>query len=1077
MMVNSILKFLANVVSRFSKLLVWGVSFIFLIVILIQVGIVAGVFWLNSDNGQAYIKVQVAQATQSTGYNVDFEKVSYAFPQGLGIEGLKLSDAGGLISDMDRVIFRPNLIGLSVRHFGLSMNVDSLTLYRLPDAKPEQAPATEPLALQPFSLPDLYFRSLALNGLNIDTLDIKEAVFGTALRLSPTLTSKITLGDIIGMDLHLKVQNEGVQPPWMPRAISLQGDLNPQSLEMHLNKLVMRNESMNISAQGEANLSAQGRINITAQASVADFSPFAKGVEGGAEMEAVLNGSLNALAASATVKVAMPLLQERGLSDVTLNISDDNLAAAPLGHAVIEARYQDKPIHLSAAFNKVENIISIQSINAHAPDLALNGEVQLNTQTALVSGNIEINAPKMSTYSQMAGVNINGEMVANVTLLSDKGVQGAAVKANIANASYDEITLKNADLSAQLSDVQNPWPDALTLRASELRPANDVVIKTLTSTLTQKDGDLYALALNASGSAAQNFKITGAAQIKGLKQAQISAENIDFTLSSKGSSMAVRGRADMAALDMTLQTSNFNLGSLPVSLPEQMRDLALDAQAQISGPMSLPVIAVKAELTPITVIKGARIKISAEGLYDNNLARLDVSGRGDTVETLNGYAQLSLKFSLNPFVFDMPQSTPLEGRLNISAEARAFAPLLLPVGHKLTGGVNLTGHLAGTVGRPDLTGRADFVNGTYSFASLGLELIDMNMKADLTPEAVHVAALTAADGQSGKLSADGRVSFSDQSKTKLNLKLKDFKLLNSRDVEGTISADLNLQGRTQGYLVSGMVDLGVFDIIIPERFQSKIPQLNVVKKSDLAKSKDQLRDIQLDLKVTANERIFVRGWGLDAEFGGKITVDGTLDDPQLNGEMESKRGRYEEFGRRFDVERAYLRFQGSAPPSPYLDIIASMDAGDIKASVNLGGAVGNPSIKLSSVPALPEDEVMSRILFGENLTKITAFQAIQLKQTLDRFTGKGGGGFNPLGRLRDITGLDDIRIDSDGEGETSVGVGKYLTEGVYLELEKGAGDGSGTAKIQVEVTPSINVESEVGQDAQAGAGVLWKWDY
>ena len=193
--------------------------------------------------------------------------------------------------------------------------------------------------------------------------------------------------------------------------------------------------------------------------------------------------------------------------------------------------------------------------------------------------------------------------------------------------------------------------------------------------------------------------------------------------------------------------------------------------------------------------------------------------------------------------------------------------------------------------------------------------------------------------------------------------------------------------------------------------------------------------------------------------------------------MESKRGRYEEFGRRFDVERAYLRFQGSAPPSPYLDIIASMDAGDIKASVNLGGAVGNPSIKLSSVPALPEDEVMSRILFGENLTKITAFQAIQLKQTLDRFTGKGGGGFNPLGRLRDITGLDDIRIDSDGEGETSVGVGKYLTEGVYLELEKGAGDGSGTAKIQVEVTPSINVESEVGQDAQAGAGVLWKWDY
>jgi translocation and assembly module TamB len=165
------------------------------------------------------------------------------------------------------------------------------------------------------------------------------------------------------------------------------------------------------------------------------------------------------------------------------------------------------------------------------------------------------------------------------------------------------------------------------------------------------------------------------------------------------------------------------------------------------------------------------------------------------------------------------------------------------------------------------------------------------------------------------------------------------------------------------------------------------------------------------------------------------------------------------------------------PPSPYLDIVATTDAEDIDASVNLSGTVNDPEISFSSTPALPEDEVVSRILFGENLQDITPLQAIRLKRTMDRFTGRGGSGLDPLGALRDLAGVDDINVDTDEEGETSVGVGKYLSDDVYLEIDKGAGEDSGAAKLQVEITPDVTVESEVGQDAQAGAGVFWRWDY
>lgn len=253
--------------------------------------------------------------------------------------------------------------------------------------------------------------------------------------------------------------------------------------------------------------------------------------------------------------------------------------------------------------------------------------------------------------------------------------------------------------------------------------------------------------------------------------------------------------------------------------------------------------------------------------------------------------------------------------------------------------------------------------------------------------------------------------------------------------------------------------------------------LNIVKKDDKIIDRKPLDVVRLDLKMIADNQIFVRGWGLDAELGGTIEIDGRLNDPQLNGALQLQRGRYEEFGRSFELERADLRFQGSVPPSPYLDIVATTDADDIKASVNLSGEVGDPTITLSSVPSLPQDEIMSRVLFGRNLQKITPFQAVQLKNTLDRFSGNGGNSFDPLATLRDITGLSDIRVDTDSEGDTSIGVGKYLTDKVYLELETGAGEGADAARVQIEVTPSITVESELGQDAQAGAGVQWRWDY
>ena len=278
--------------------------------------------------------------------------------------------------------------------------------------------------------------------------------------------------------------------------------------------------------------------------------------------------------------------------------------------------------------------------------------------------------------------------------------------------------------------------------------------------------------------------------------------------------------------------------------------------------------------------------------------------------------------------------------------------------------------------------------------------------------------------------------------------------------------------------MSGKITTDKVNVTIPDRFNNAIPKLNIVKKNTKKlTAPDFMKIVKLNLKLVAEKQVFVRGHGLDAEFGGEIKVSGTLAAPLYNGTFKSKRGRYEEFGKRFDLNRALLRFQGAVPPSPYLDILAETNVQDITAQISISGNIEKLVVKLSSASNLPQDEVLSRILFGKNMTKISPFQAVQLTNTLRRFSGKGGSRFEPLSILRKTTGLDDLQVERDEDGEMTIGAGKYITDKVYLEARAGSGQSSSAAKVKIDLTPNIKAESKIGQDSKAGGGIFWQWDY
>jgi autotransporter translocation and assembly factor TamB len=70
-----------------------------------------------------------------------------------------------------------------------------------------------------------------------------------------------------------------------------------------------------------------------------------------------------------------------------------------------------------------------------------------------------------------------------------------------------------------------------------------------------------------------------------------------------------------------------------------------------------------------------------------------------------------------------------------------------------------------------------------------------------------------------------------------------------------------------------------------------------------------------------------------------------------------------------------------------------------------------------------------------------------------------------------------IEIGGRPRQAPAVVAGKYILDGVYLEVEKGIEATKDKASLQVEVAPNVTVGTEVGVDSQGGVSLNWRWDY
>jgi translocation and assembly module TamB len=286
-----------------------------------------------------------------------------------------------------------------------------------------------------------------------------------------------------------------------------------------------------------------------------------------------------------------------------------------------------------------------------------------------------------------------------------------------------------------------------------------------------------------------------------------------------------------------------------------------------------------------------------------------------------------------------------------------------------------------------------------------------------------------------------------------------------------------------GPILGGDIALTKASITVPAKLPTSLRSIDIRHRNAPAAVLRQMEEIKpkqvsgssnpirLELKVRAPNGIFVRGRGIDAELGGELTVAGTAIEPQVSGGFEMRRGRIIILTKRLDFTEGDITFGGGL--IPVLNMSADTTSGSTTITVGVTGMADDPTIAFSSSPALPQDEVLAQLIFGQSMSRLSPLQIAQLADAVSQLAG--GGSTSLLQTLRSNLGVDDLDVNTDATGQTTVSVGRYINNRTYLQVEQG-GEGGAQATINLDVGRGVKLKAGAGTEG-GKAGIFYEKEY
>ncbi|MCT8973506.1 translocation/assembly module TamB domain-containing protein [Microbaculum marinisediminis] len=872
--------------------------------------------------------------------------------------------------------------------------------------------------------------------------------------------------------------------------------------------LVLSGAALRVTADGSADTSS---ADVTAEIDLPDLARLDPQVTGAATVTARLTGSIEDLAVQATAAIDEATAMGQPITGLKLTIDAQDVTGRPSGTLALEGAVDRHPLTGRGRLSSLDNGgADVQGLDLTVGSVRVFGDLSVDG-AGLAQGRLSLKAADLGDLSSLLLTELAGKVDATVDLAVENGVQLASVKGVANGVDAFDVRIGSADVDATVRDPAG----TLTLDADIAAKALDAGGQRIDELkLTAQGGtdentvSLSARALGASldtrgavalvdGNATvtlNSLTLTGGGQTGTLaRPATIRVADggvaiEGFNLTTGGGGVTVDGTAG-ETLDLNVAINALPLSLADIAMPGTGISGTLSGRANLSGPATAPggdfTLKVSALSLPAMREAGVRpADIDASGRLAN--------GRSSIEARITSASAATLKVSGSvPLSADGALDVALKGRIDLAM----LNDMLAASGDRVAGPIDIDMKVTGRADAPDANGTIRLAGGSYSSPLNGVSLDNIALDARGGLQAIEITRFSATAPNGGTLSGSGRVRLDAANgfPAEIRITADNAEIISNELVDATISADLTLTGPTAtGPALKGSVTINRMDIQLPDHLPTSVTPIAVEHVNASPAVQRQLQEeqafggggggggylIDLDLTVSTTNRIFVRGMGVDAQLGGSIQVRGTSDRPLIVGGFQLRRGFVDVIGQRIEFTRGIVTFTGSDKIDPELDLVASTTTSSITAQVAITGTASNPAINFSSSPELPQDEVLSHLLFDKATGQLSTGEAIQLAQAAAQFAGVGGSGPGMIDNIRKKLGLDVLQFTTAGaDGAPAVGIGRYINDNIYLGVTQGATANSSRVTVDIDVTDRIRARGEVGADGSSSVGVNVEWDY
>ncbi len=443
-------------------------------------------------------------------------------------------------------------------------------------------------------------------------------------------------------------------------------------------------------------------------------------------------------------------------------------------------------------------------------------------------------------------------------------------------------------------------------------------------------------------------------------------------------------------------------------------------------------------------------------------------------------AQLTAQFPLTLDVrnrrLEADVDAPVSGALNWSGNLASVLRLFPIDDHILDGAAQLDVAVTGSLADPQFTGGVRVAEGTYDYLPGGTTI--RNLTADIFAQSADdfSFSLSATDVRNGTLNASGAIYQNDESASwiaDISADVDRLGFVNRDDVTASATGALSYKGPVRSGTLGGELRVVRSTARLDASYRPDVPLLRSPSARGLQDAQGDSSPIKLNLGLEINDLLRVEGRGLESLWRGQLRVEGDILRPRLVGAMVLDRGTFTFLGQTFVLNSGRVNFTGGRSIDPELAVTAERQTEDISAIVSITGRASKPTITLSSRPPLPQDEVLSRLLFRKGSGQLGPLESVQLASAVTELSGLSDGGFN--GVLRRTFGLDVVSVG--GEDGDSLVVGEQIGRNIYVAVEQNLTDNSRKFVVEWRFLPSVSLKSTASDETGADLGILWRRDY